>query len=53
MENLIKHCQCAAGFRCLISKTELTKLMQTFLTLADKFHMYALHETVTQILQLC
>ncbi|CAH0549983.1 unnamed protein product [Brassicogethes aeneus] len=52
MENLIKHCQCAAGFRCLVSKTDLTKLLETFLTLSDKFSMPALHETVDQTLKL-
>ncbi|KAF7265187.1 hypothetical protein GWI33_021380 [Rhynchophorus ferrugineus] len=50
MENLIVHCKCAAEFRCLVSRTDLIKLLETFLKLAERFNMPALAETVQQIL---
>ncbi|XP_018571015.1 DNA polymerase epsilon catalytic subunit A [Anoplophora glabripennis] len=52
MENLIKHCQCASEFRCLISRTDLIKLLETFLSLAQKYDMPALSETVEDSLKL-
>ncbi|CAG9765603.1 unnamed protein product [Ceutorhynchus assimilis] len=52
MENLTKHCQCASGFRCLVSRKELIKLLETFLELGNRFSMPALAETVDQILKL-
>ncbi|CAG9813248.1 unnamed protein product [Phaedon cochleariae] len=53
LENLIKHCHCSSDFKCLQSRTDLIKLLQTFLSLAEKFGMQALSETVEQILKLC
>ncbi|XP_066147109.1 DNA polymerase epsilon catalytic subunit 1 [Euwallacea fornicatus] len=52
MENLIKHCQCASDFRCLLSKKDLVKLLETFLELGRRFSMPALAETVERILTL-
>ncbi|ENN78133.1 hypothetical protein HUJ04_004474 [Dendroctonus ponderosae] len=52
MENLIKHCQCASNFRCLVSRKDLIKLLETFLELGERFAMPALAETVRQILAL-
>lgn len=52
MENLIKHCQCASNFRCLVSKKDLVQLLETFLELGKRFAMPALAETVKQILAL-
>ncbi|KAJ8911866.1 hypothetical protein NQ315_012532 [Exocentrus adspersus] len=52
LENLIIRCQCASEFKCLISRTDLTQLLETFLSLARKYDMPALCETVEQTLQL-
>ncbi|KAL1514239.1 hypothetical protein ABEB36_003526 [Hypothenemus hampei] len=52
MENLIAHCQCAGDFRCLISKNELVKLLETFLGLGQKYGMPSLVETVENVLAL-
>lgn len=52
MENLIFHCQCAGEFKCLISKNDLVKLIETFHTLAKTFNMLALQENTEQILKL-
>ena len=52
MENLITRCQCAGEFKCLISKSDLVKLIETFQSLAETFSMLALSETTNQILNL-
>ncbi|XP_023014693.2 DNA polymerase epsilon catalytic subunit 1 [Leptinotarsa decemlineata] len=52
LENLMKHCQCSSDFKCLLSRTDLIKLLQTFLSLARRFDMPALSETVEQTLKL-
>ncbi|XP_064211685.1 DNA polymerase epsilon catalytic subunit 1 isoform X2 [Tribolium castaneum] len=52
LENLVFHCQCAGDFKCLISRSELVKLIETFHLLADTFNMSALRENTEQILKL-
>ncbi|XP_060536886.1 DNA polymerase epsilon catalytic subunit 1 [Cylas formicarius] len=52
MENLIRRCQCASEFKCLLSRKDLIKLLETLLKLAEKFSMSALAETVRKILEL-
>ncbi|XP_050295840.1 DNA polymerase epsilon catalytic subunit 1 [Anthonomus grandis grandis] len=52
MERLNKHCQCASDFRCLISRKDLIKLLNTFLELGNKFSMPVLAETVERILKM-
>ncbi|KAG5892154.1 hypothetical protein JTB14_026392 [Gonioctena quinquepunctata] len=52
LENLMKHCQCSSDFKCLVSRSDLIKLLQIFLSLAKKFDMPALSETVEQTLKL-
>ncbi|XP_057662319.1 DNA polymerase epsilon catalytic subunit 1 [Diorhabda carinulata] len=49
-DNINKHCVCSSTYKCLISKTDLIKLLQTFKSLAQTFNMPALSETVDQIL---
>ncbi|XP_044265120.1 DNA polymerase epsilon catalytic subunit 1 isoform X2 [Tribolium madens] len=52
LENLIFRCQCAGEFKCLISRSDLLKLIETFQHLAETFNMSALQENTEQILKL-
>ncbi|XP_045460209.1 DNA polymerase epsilon catalytic subunit 1 [Harmonia axyridis] len=53
LENLLRYCSCSSEFKCLISREDLIKLMETFKTLAETFDMPALQETMEQSLKLC
>lgn len=52
MDNLMMHCQCAGNFKCLISKDDLVRLIETFHSLAETFNMSALRQTTEQTLHL-
>ncbi|CAH2005328.1 unnamed protein product [Acanthoscelides obtectus] len=52
LENLARHCQCSSEFKCILSRDDIIKLLQTFLSLGKRFHMPALTETVEDILKL-
>uniref|UniRef100_A0A6P7GFS4 DNA polymerase epsilon catalytic subunit n=1 Tax=Diabrotica virgifera virgifera TaxID=50390 RepID=A0A6P7GFS4_DIAVI len=52
LDNINRHCTCSADFKCLISKTELIKLLETFYSLAQTFNMVVVSETVKNILSL-
>lgn len=49
MDNISVHCECAGDYRCLVSKTDLIKLLNTFLKISTTFQMPALEETVEWI----
>lgn len=51
MENISVHCECAGDYRCLISKTDMVKLLKTFLKISITFRMPALQETIEWILE--
>jgi hypothetical protein len=46
------HCQCAGNLKCLISKDDLVRLIETFHSLAETFNMSALRQTTEQTLHL-
>lgn len=50
MENINLNCQCAGDYRCLISKSDSVKLLNSFLKLSEMFNMEVLKETVELIL---
>nr|CAH7746305.1 unnamed protein product [Callosobruchus chinensis] len=52
LENLAKHCNCSSEFKCIMSRDDIIKLLQTFLSLGKRFNMPALAETVEDVLKL-
>lgn len=52
MDNLMINCTCAGQYKCLISKNDLIKLIETFQSLAETFNMLALSEMTSHILKL-